>query len=499
MKTKRLAAILLALVLVFGLGATAFAGTDDGTITVKNVGALTKLDLYQILSSEANTGGGYNYAFVKPEYRTVIIDFITAKDSTATFTDASTPTDILLYLHELDSAQGATLAGLLRECITANSFDATYTEENGSLSGKTMTFAGVATGYYLVEDVTAYVAEEINRNLMLADADPTAEITLKTSTYTPPTKVKPIDSPDSVAVGDVVPYTVTIEVPNYSLYNTPTTEVDYYNFKLVDTMGVGLDYNYTDVIADGVSVTLNGDAFTAYTVTVDPDTTVTGRTILTVDFGDITGLPIGGTLVVSYSATINEDAPYTGEIGNEVIAVENNVDISNEYNTVKVYTYGFDLTKVNEDQTPLAEVEFGLYNETALVDGEYVPVYLKFVKDSDGIYVYDKTGVAPGATTGLTTGADGKIKVRGLRAGSYLLRETDTLDGYNLLLTDVVVTLGGDEAPLVLTLANIVNYTGIILPSTGGIGTALFTVIGGMMIVCSGAVLAVNRKRVFGK
>ena len=117
--------------------------------------------------------------------------------------------------------------------------------------------------------------------------------------------------------------------------------------------------------------------------------------------------------------------------------------------------------------------------------------------------------------TDLTSGEDGKIELGNLACGTYYLVETSAPAGYILLSEPVVITVTGtgvtynqsgnslsqsnggvihqnepDQYSLIVT-----NDAGVVLPQTGGIGTTLFTAVGGLMTATAGAILTLRRKR----
>ena len=119
----------------------------------------------------------------------------------------------------------------------------------------------------------------------------------------------------------------------------------------------------------------------------------------------------------------------------------------------------------------------------------------KVTKAADGYYYYDAAG-----SSEVVTDANGMIIIRGLDGDkTYTLTETATNAGYNLLDGPVTLTLVADNdtysADPTSAQSNIPNNSGTVLPSTGGMGTTLFYVVGGMMVLCA-VVLLITKKRV---
>lgn len=165
------------------------------------------------------------------------------------------------------------------------------------------------------------------------------------------------------------------------------------------------------------------------------------------------------------------------------------------WDKTETFTYQFDLVKTKTDKTVLDGAEFKLYdaktggNEIALID------------ESNG--VYRVATAAEKAAEGFVSATikAGKVTIKGLDSGTYYLEETKAPAGYNVLAERVEVKI--DHANLTATVegdtyvsggVQVINQTGAELPSTGGIGTTIFYVVGGLLVVAAG-VLLVTRKR----
>lgn len=231
---------------------------------------------------------------------------------------------------------------------------------------------------------------------------------------------------------------------------------------------------------------------------------------------DAAGLDLndGATITVTYTAHLNEKA-YVNIAGggtdnkNRVyLEYSNNPRISTSLDhtpesEVCVYTYQLNNTKYRDDDTPgneLAGAGFRLYSGKDCTKEQEI----KLKKNTtDGTY-------SPyfGADAGDEMFSDehGQFNVKGLDAGTYYLRETKTPDGYSACPdTTIVISATHDEHNVNLSgesnLNNkIINIKagGITLPSTGGIGTTLFYVVGGGLMVAA-IVLLVTKKRMENK
>lgn len=195
----------------------------------------------------------------------------------------------------------------------------------------------------------------------------------------------------------------------------------------------------------------------------------------------------GGTVDIVYTATLNKDVATATDFKN--IAKLTYANYTSAPSEVKVNTYEFDLVKTTSDGTLLDGASFELY--TAATGGEAIKFTL-----ADGVYSVDAAGTATIAVTG------GKVTVKGLAAGTYYLEETVTPDGYNTLKERKAVDLNGNIGATVDggkltegTGVQVINLTGAELPSTGGIGTTIFYIVGGLLIAGAGIML-ITKKRV---
>ena len=340
-------------------------------------------------------------------------------------------------------------------------------------------------------------------------------------------------------IGDRVPFKLIGSIPDMDAYDT-------YQYIFHDTISAGLrlDMGSFDVY---VAQEKNQDPVALGWAEIDPENytltpTADGFT-LTID--NLKNFPYVNDdgrnyILVFYDAVLNENAEI-GLPGNENSAY---LEFSNnpngegtgrtEEDTVIVFTYELDGTKVDgaNVDTKLEGAQFVLLNgaktEAAMVVDGKVRGWVKVATEAaagdvkmpetyeEWVERYGDQNVI------LTSAADGIFKIAGLDDGTYFLREIQAPNGYNLLEEDVQLVITADtengqnwagEPGQALTALNIrvndgelqpgntetgiVNVTvannqGATLPETGGMGTTLFYIIGGLLVVGAGVLLVVR-------
>lgn len=203
------------------------------------------------------------------------------------------------------------------------------------------------------------------------------------------------------------------------------------------------------------------------------------------------------TILVNYYAILNDQATIgsSGNVNKTILDYgESNKTTPS---TTTTYTFGIPVFKYTNVNTPLAGAEFILSTDPNCVDDTK---NLKFTKNTEGKYRYDKTGST--TLTSLDKGRDkGRIDVEGLKAGTYYLKETKAPDGYNLLKKPVTITIDSEGKIYVDGSGEVnngdvrvQNNSGTLLPSTGGAGTTMIYLVGAVLVLGSGVVLATKRR-----
>lgn len=333
-----------------------------------------------------------------------------------------------------------------------------------------------------------------------------------------------------VSIGDTVTYMLVADVPTYPTDSTAT------GYQISDDLPAGMALNATSVQVYGIAkqtsdteagTVLTGGTDGAYTLTtVGATRPVTGQS--SVDFNlnfTYSKIKEYAKIRVVYTATANSDIGVVGQNSNTngnrntaYLDYNNNPyePNSTSWETAEdlatVYTYGIQVSKVDDKTNPLPGAEFTLSTNQEGTEK------IQFVKTSDGTYRVAPTAESTADT--LVVAADGtnkgKLTLSGLDAGTYYLIETKAPDGYTKLSAAISVEIKdtkngvNDAAPTgsngkpeyTLTTPDateteatdgyvpltVVNSKGFTLPSTGGMGTVLFTAIG-IVLMGGGLVL----------
>ena len=518
---KKFASLLLALVMVFALATTVFAAN----VTVASDAILSghSFTAYQIFSGREESG-----VLSDVQWGSGIDSdaFLTALKADTThgslFTNCTSAADVAKVLGENNTKSGL-----------ANRFaELAYAKKTGSGTALTSGKNTLADGYYLVVDTTANVGAGGAYNKALLQVVGNINITVKTDAPTVEKKVKEGESYGDVAdcsIGDAVEFRLIGSVPDMSRYDT-------------------YKYIFHDTLSDGLTAPAQGEIkvyLSADNVVDASDTDVTGNFTITVSNQNITvscdnlknvsNISTGNYIIVEYTAKLNANAEIGLDGNPNTVKLEysnkpdqsGSGDTDNTGNTpedkVIVFTYELDTTKVDgQDNTKkLAGAKFVLLN----ADGTRVA---KITTDGkfDGWQDVPAAGADGKITwaenTVLTSDANGLFKVTGLDEGTYKLREIVAPAGYNMLTDDIDVIItattstswdgvsssdaltklevtaddaaGTGDISTGIAAITVANNAGSTLPETGGMGTNVFYVLGGVLVLAA-VVLLVTRKR----
>lgn len=324
------------------------------------------------------------------------------------------------------------------------------------------------------------------------------------------------------SIGDTVPFVLYSKVPDMTYYDT-------YKMIFHDDMSAGLTFNPSTVT---VKI---GTGDTAKTLVKDTDFTVEtadlGDTcdfhVVITDLKKIADINKNDPIQIDFTATLNQNAEIglNGNPNQSRLEYSNNPDEENSttktpWDYVVVFTYELDVNKTN-GTAALDGAQFVFYREVEKTDGtvkEYVVV--------DGSSKVTGWTENEAEASTLTSANGGLFKVIGIDDGTYYLKETVAPAGYNLLtdpiqvvvaattmhqaeykndaktaLTALTIDVDNDDQGAVagglesgIVSATVVNNKGASLPETGGIGTTLFYMFGGIMAAGSALMLVVRRR-----
>lgn len=496
---KKFASLLLALVMVFALATTAFAA-EDTTISAPE-GSTRTYEVYQIFTGDLHEGVLSNIKWGK-----------NGTGSKGTAVDQTT-------LAALAAVNGKSDTEKLTEIQKYVKLDS---EKFGTVSNGNP--LAVPTGYYLIKDNGPVNDGEAYSLYVVQVVGPTT-ISPKVGTTTSDKKVK--DTNDSAAnsttdwqdsadydIGDAVPFKLSATIAqDYANYT--------HGYKLTfhDKEDAGLTFNASSVKAyvDGAEIT---SGFTVVTENLGDDCTFEVRFA---NLKEITSVHAGSVISVEYTSTLNNQA-VIGSTGNKNTS---HVSYTNNPNdeqagengetpddVVIVFTYQTIVNKVTKNPAYDASKDTEKTGTDSDGNKEFIPLkgagFTMYKKNASGTYEAVGSELKSADMTTFTWS--------GLDDGDYKLVETTTPAGYNTI-ADIEFTItathdvssdnptlislsGGDKFTGVISTgvvsANIENQSGAQLPSTGGIGTTIFYVLGSVLVL-GAAVLLVTKKRMSTK
>mgnify|MGYP004674977375 CR=1 FL=1 len=512
MKTmKKILSLVMGLVMALAMSVTAFAAGGTYSITIENPAPDHIYEAYQIFAGDLTMKDGNK-----------VLSNITWGSGVDTANLPENLKDAAAVAEKLSKGE-----------MTAAEFAKTvapYLKADGVKTSNAVaggyTISGLDAGYYLVKDqdnslnnaddfYTAYIMEVVG------------DVTAKPKGDKPSLNKQIKDNDKGTwgvvgdnQIGDTVEFRTISTVPNTEGYTK-------YDYIISDTMSDGLTSNVKT--ADDVNITVNGKVLPRdyYDVTENGNSFQVHINILgAIADGYMTA---GAEIITSYTGVLNGTAKVYDEGKQDNTAHleysnnPNNTENRGQTPDSKVYdwTFKMDVNKVDKNQKPLEGAKFvlsknGSLNVADMECGEDgVPTktenLIGLITDVDGNYVVatvdaNKADIVYAIDAGYAT-------IKGLDdVMDYYLYETKAPEGYNLLSQPVqfkinaeyetdgsqlkagypTVTVDGKVADTMSF--NVVNQSGAELPSTGGIGTTIFYVVGGLLVVGAGIVL-VTKKR----
>ena len=488
---KKIAAIMFAFMMVVSMSCnvkaddTTTPATGDGTITINNAIPGQTYKLYRLLDLESysvNEDGqkeNGNYSYKPTSKWKTFLEGNGIRDVYFTFENG--------YASWKKGANVETFAKLAIEHANKENavIEAEKTEvASAAIEGNntpTVTFKNLPLGYYLVDSSVGTLCSlgTTNTDATIREKNGVPSVDKKVSS----TETGNYDISNTASIGDTVYFKTTI-----------TAQPGAQNYVLHDKMTEGLTLKNDSIfVKKGESIVEN----TNYTLkTTGLTDGCTFEIQFTPDFCD--ALNANDKITVTYSAVLNEKA----EIGN----VDKNTNEtwlkygdskSTQHKPTTTKTFEMNVFKFyidkNDSNTEkgLADAKFTLSKNQNGTDP------IKLIDKGSNTYRVAKTDET-NTITEVITPDNGRFTIQGLGAGTYYLTETKQPAGYNKLSGPVTVVI--DETGLVkvgeseANPVKVENKTGTVLPSTGGAGTTMIYLVGAVLVLGSGVVLATKRR-----
>lgn len=533
---KKLLAALLAVAMVCAMAIPAFAENSEGDVDSHHT-----YSAFQIFKGDVEGNNIKDFKISNVDWGSNIItnseDFLAqlkaAERIGGQFTNAKSAQEVLAVISQWHDSDDDSIAFARFVChyLYSNDANPTYVVRAGS---NALTIPEAKAGYYLFVDTTDFSKDDSYHSynsflLMVTKGNWNVPITPKAEKPTVEKKV--YDNPDGTSTGgfgssadhainEKFQFQLTATLPD-----STNRAYDYYDTYAVcfkDTLSDGITYDKDDEL-DSVVIKSNGNTYnitdsSKYTIDTT-DLESQNSFVVNIDVKACAkdagfDLNDGATITVTYTAHLNDKAYVntaggsTSNINKVYLTYSNNpkdessIGKTPESTPVYVYTYQLNNTKHQDtEKGPALEGAcFRLYSDEACTDQSEVQLYQK-----DGFY-YPIKDVLGKEAVEMKSAANGTFNVKGLDAGTYYLKEITPPDGYSACKV-IPVTIKADHSrndQVNLEGSNLTNDIvnikagGITLPSTGGIGTTIFYVVGGGLMVAA-IVLLVTKKRMENK
>ena len=499
-KMKRLVALVLSVVMVLAMSVVAFAQNEDGTYNITAPATTHQYEIYQIFTGDLANGTLSNVkwgANAKNEN-----DAVTA--------NTEVPETVINALTAVNTSSDTEKLAVIKKYAKLDSTPI-KTISNGA------TYKAHA-GYYLIKDKDGSVTGNDAYTLYIVTV--AGDVTIQPKSNKPSFEKKIKDTNDTTGdttgwqdsadydIGDKIPFQLKGTVAaNYADYKTY-----YFAFHDKEEQGLTFDPSSVTVYVDGNKITSGYEVKTSEKTHSDCTFEIVFENLKGID-----SVRAGSVITAEYESTLNNSAVLgsQGNVNEAKLEYSNNPN--NEqvgrpekpgetpWDNVIVFTYKVVVNKVDSENKALEGAEFTLSKKVK-------------VKNEDGTETTTTTNIAVIKNETGTT-----FTFKGLDDGEYTLTETKTPAQYNTIKpitfnvtathdiewttknrTEVLTKLEGNKVTGEITFtanesegslsANVVNKKGSQLPSTGGIGTTIFYVVGGILMA-GAAVLLITKRR----
>lgn len=488
---KKIAAIMFAFMMVVSMSCNVKAedtegvyGQNDGSITITGALQGQTYTIYEMLKLESFSGTNYSYKIADGWE-----DFFKEGAEGAKYMQK----DENGYMSFIAGKGGnADIREFAQKALAyAQEGHGIKTQNNSPMEGKdTVEFTGLNLGYYLVGSTTGALCglDTTHKKVEIKEKNgvPTVEKTIEHGG-----KIDSNKKSNSANIGETIAFETKINVSNGAKKYVLHDKMDS-NLKLFIPTEEGTGPVHITANKSTVNPVYNTDYF------VDTNISDSCKCTFHVRFSENYLNKIDDTVVLTcnYFAKLLDSAEINKEMVNQTWLTygENNTE-SNKPQT-KTYTFGIPVFKyTGTEKTALAGAKFRLYTDEQCKDENIVKVKTNgtdyIVGDSDE----NENVMTSPATTG-------KFNINGLKAGTYYLKEIEAPKGYNKLANAIKVEITNDgkvqvekpEGLITVDKVEVENKTGKVLPSTGGAGTTMIYLIGAVLVLGSGVVLATKRR-----
>ena len=495
---KKIAAIMFAFLMVVSMSTNVSAeGTEKGTITINKAVDGQTYTIYKILDLESydKTKNLYSYKpakgwesfinrntdyFIKNDY-----DGISWKANEGETEAQAQERACTLAKNALEYAK--------------NPSNSITSIDSKTASSATVTFSDLDLGYYLVDSSVGALCS-------LNTTNSSANIQEKNGQ---PTVEKKVSSTDGTGYGE----TNDVNIGDTVYFQTIiTAQAGAQDYVLHDTMDEGFTFT------NNIQVKLNDDLVQNqdYSIYLKNDETnkTTDECTFEIKFMKefCDKLKENDKIYVTYTATLNSKAfigiknDGSGNTNATKITYGANNKESVESKT-QTYTYQIPVFKyTGNDREPLAGATFSLF--TTETEGDAIKLVQKTGTQDYRLLIKGESGVTE--VTEITTTDTGKFWIQGLKPGNYWLEETAAPKGYNKLNKRIKIAVGAHGVITIDGTYNddngkvtggkqeievgVENKSGTLLPHTGGAGTTMIYLVGALLVLGSGVVLASKRK-----
>lgn len=488
---KKIGALLVAAVMVLAMASTAFAAVEPAKITVNNLDEHATITNVQIIEPDQTTETGWKFSNGAEASFKKVSDW-------KNLTDQQILWKLIKYANENASVPEGTFKADVADFQAAMGFvekelASSYTSENVAANVITATKAGVYAIKATTTDHKNYVyspmAAFVSFGTYTTEPTSLVGVTVNAKRTTIKIDKEAKDEDGVVEIGKNVTYTVTTNVPYIA------DDVADVTYTITDTIQ-GADYNLNDDNKTlDVKVKIGSGNETTYKVNVT--TTVDGKKQFVLDLSDVARVRTNANaeVVITYNAIVKSEV-----VNNSVKPNDGTHDFTPKTNTL--YTGKITMTKTDDskDAVRLANAGFVIYR----VDGtktNYALVTKDKMKTENNEYVVtgwtnDLEDAKKDANL-IMTDKNGEAVVRGLDDSyTYNFKEIKAPEGYSVNTTDSVATWGTNQTAENRTGTATMSDTKLnSLPSTGGMGTYLFTIIGVVVMAGAAGAFFISRRK----